>query len=677
MGIARKTYFYPKSPIVRSITPILRIMILAALVVACSKNRDSNQKIKGSNRVHQTDVSTVSNAITNISEHHSMSYKSMASVLSYEYQALASPPALDYNQTSATCILRDGNLVYIGWHTHDPANYNGFAKYSGAVSCYEVSGGTWSLVAQLEFDEMDIHEMAFGAAGELYIVGQSNPDASGYTTAWGHRGAIIGKVELDGSGYPTAANYIEKPLTSFGANSVLYVGPNEIYTGTGNHSGHFYKLDDALTVLDSSALGNVKSINGNDLSGKVGILKGNRGNPNRMAKFYEFNVGGSLPLESAGTDMPGITTYIHERNEGAYYNNLYLSSSNQGLVEVDPSGPSVTTVFSDDLTLGVACDTDNEFIYAAAQREGLKVLWGSGTANQYDLIGTFAPTAYNPGGWYVSDVIYDQNNVFIVSGYGNVIFTELYPVTHYLTLNNSNFVNPNSATNNPAIAGLNLGLTGGYTYDVELVSSTASFGAGFSAWEGVYIQTNETTAGGQITDNYFRTLNGVGDKVTIDLTNQALGFPSYTYGFMVPGTPDIDDSGNSLLQVTNNTTMATSFYAVDMVNHRITGDITTAGKTVSLDPGRYEITITNSNFRVNPSNANNWQGVMLYTYETGASATDPTPNYQMTLNGLSEVVTIDLSNKVGATDLVAFLVDDDPAANESGSVTIEIRLLHD
>ena len=151
----------------RSITPILRIFVLAALVVACSKNRDTDQSISGNNRVKQVDVSSLPNAITNISEQHSMSYKNMASVLTYEYQAMASPPALDYNQTSATCMLRDGNLVYIGWHTHDPANYNGFAKYSGAVSCYEVSGGTWSLVAQLDFDEMDIHEKAFGAAGEL------------------------------------------------------------------------------------------------------------------------------------------------------------------------------------------------------------------------------------------------------------------------------------------------------------------------------------------------------------------------------------------------------------------------------------------------------------------------------------------------------------------------------
>lgn len=662
----------------RSITPILRIFVLAALMVACSKNRDTDQSISGNNRVKQVDVSSLPNAITNISEQHSMSYKNMASVLTYEYQAMASPPALDYNQTSATCILRDGNLVYIGWHTHDPANYNGFAKYSGAVSCYEVSGGTWSLVAQLDFDEMDIHEMAFGAAGELYIVGQSNPDRSGYTTAWGHRGAIIGKVELDGSGYPVANNYIEKPLTSFGANSVLYVSANEIYTGTGNHSGHFYKLDNSLTVLDSSALGNVKSINGNDLSGKVGILKGNRGNVNRMAKFYEFNVGGSLPLESAGTDMPGITTYIHERNEGAYYNNLYLSSSNQGLVEIDPSGPTVTTVFSDDLTLGVACDTDNEFIYAAAQREGLKVLWGSGTPDEYDLIGTFAPTVYNPGGWYVSDVIYDQNNVFIVSGYGNVIFTELYPVTHYETLNNSNFVNPNSLTNNPAAVGVNLGLTGGFAYDVELISSTAQFGAGFSAWEGVFIHTNETDITGAITDNYMRTLNGIGDKITIDLTNQALGFPSHTYGFFVPGTPDNDDAGSAVVRVTNNTTLAFTDYVIDLTTNRITGSIRTAGKTVSLDPGRYEITITNSNFRYNPSSFNEWKGVKLFTFETGAGGdTDPEPNFQMTLNGLSEVVTIDLSNKVGPSDLVAFLIDDDPAANESGSVTIEIRLLHD
>lgn len=660
-----------------SITHIFRILILAALVVACSKNDSSSQNISGSNRVQQVDVKSISNAITNISEHHSMSYKNMASVLTYEYQAMASPPALDYNQTSATCILRDGNLVYIGWHTHDAANYNGFAKYSGAVSCYEVSGGTWSLVAQLDFDEMDIHEMAFGAAGELYIVGQSNPDNSGYTTAWGHRGAIIGKVELDGSGYPTANNYIEKPLTSFGANSVLYVSPNEIYTGTGNYGGHFYKLDNSLSLIDSSALGNVKSINGNDLSGKVGILKGNRSNPNHMAKFYEFSTGAALPLESAGIDMPGITTYIHERNEGAYYNNLYLSSSNQGLVEIDPSGPSVNTVFSDDLTLCVACDTDNEFIYAAAQREGLKVLWGSGTPNEYDLIGTFAPPSLNTGGWYVSDVIYDQNNVFIVSGYGNVIFTELYPITHYETLNNTNFVNPNSLTNNPASVGVNLGLTGGYSYDVELIASSAQFGAGFSAWEGVYIHTNETSATG-ITDNCFRTLNGIGDKITIDLSNQALGFPSYTYGFMVPGTPDGDDAGTVTVRVTNNTTLATVDYFIDMTVNKITGDITTAGKTVSLDPGRYEITITNSNFRINPSSFNQWNGVMLYTYETGAGgATDPSPNYQMTLNGLTEVFTLDLSNKVGATDLVAFLVDDDPAANETGSVTIEIRLLHD
>lgn len=402
---------------------------------SCSRDDEQRVPIDGHNRLTEHHAASLGGGIQNMQERHTMNFKANA-VMSYEYEASATPPALAYGQTSATSIIRSGNLVYIGWHTHDPANYNGFAKYSGAVSCYEVNGGNWTQVAQLDFNEMDIHEIALGGPNELYIVGQSNPDASNYSGRWGHRGAIIGKVQLNGSGHPVAAGYIEKPLTAFGANSISYISSSEIYTGTGAYGGHLYKLDANLNVLDSTFLNNVKSISANDLSGKIGVLRGNRGRQNIMAKFYEFNIGGALPAESAGIDLPGITTFIHERNEGDYYDNIYLSSANQGLVEIDPSGPTVSTVYNAGRTIGVAADELNEVIYVAAQQDGLKVLHGTGTADEYDLIGTFAPPSINNGNWYVGDVVFEGNNVFLTSGANNVIFTKIYP--DYYSPSNAN-----------------------------------------------------------------------------------------------------------------------------------------------------------------------------------------------------------------------------------------------
>lgn|GEM_PF-3920741 len=411
----------------KSITPYIRIGLLSILLIACSKDKDRYDTVNGSNRARLVTGEGLSEGIQNISEFHSMNFKANAA-FGYEYQALAAPPALEHNQTSATCIIREGNLVYIGWHTHDPANYNGFAKYSGAVSCYEVTNGNWTLINRVDFNQMDIHEMALGANSELFIVGQSNPDVSGYDLDNGHRGAIIGRVPLDVNGYPTSVGYIERPLVSFGANSVHYEGANEIYAGTGNANGYLYKLDDALQVLDSSRLGNVKSVSRNNASNKLGILKGNRGNGNIDAKHYEFNVGaGTLPDNTGGTVITGLTTVRFERNEGGYYGDYFLATGNEGLFEIDPAGPTVSQVYNANRTLSVAADEVNEVLYVAAEDAGLTVLHGSGTANEYQVIGSFAPLSLNSGNWYVSDVVHDGNNVFLTSGSRNVIFTKIYP----------------------------------------------------------------------------------------------------------------------------------------------------------------------------------------------------------------------------------------------------------
>lgn len=613
------------------------------------------------------DPASLTDGITNISEVHTLVAKNNSSVMTYEYQAAASPPALDYGQTSATSILRNGNLVYIAWHTHDPANYNGFAKYSGAVSCYEVVGGTWIQRAQLDFDQMDIHEIAFGGPNELFIVGQSNPDASTYPINWGHRGAIVGKVALDGSGYPIDAGYIEKPLTSFGANSVVYVSASEIYVGTGATGGHLYKLNDALTVLDSTFLNNVKSVNA-DGSGKIGVLRGNRNNSNVMAKFYDFNEGGALPTEAGGTDLTGITTFIHERNEGDYYNTTYLSSANQGLIEVDPAGPTVTTVYNAGLSIGVAADETNEVIYLAAQNEGLKVLHGTGTANEYDVIGTFAPVSLNGGSWYVGDVVYDKNNVFITSGAGNVIFTEIYPDTYYLTLNMAS----DRLSTDPSVAGMEIWLTGGETYSFELTSSTVQFGAGFNPWEGVFIETGEISAPNTPTNDYMMSLNGVGDIKTIDLSNQV--GPLRAYAFFTPSEPTADDAGSAFLEVTHIGDTSKS-YQVDMTTHRVTGQLDLVGSTVTLPPGEYEFRITSSSVRFGPGQSP-WTGAFLFTTESTTDGfTDPTAYHQMVLSGTDPHI-VDLRPKSGNTVIAGYLLADDALGDESGSVTIEIRELH-
>ncbi len=653
----------------RTITPLLSFAFLVLILSSCTKDNEQKVPVDSTNRVQARNTTELNQGIQNISEVHTMSYKNSSSVMTYEYQASATPPALDYNQTSATSIIRNGNLVYIGWHTHDPANYNGYAKYSGAVTCYEVSAGTWTQVAQLEFTEMDIHEIALGGANELYIVGQSNPDASTYPINWGHRGAIIGKVQLNGSGHPVAAGYIEKPLTAFGANSLVYVSPNEIYTGTGAYGGHLYKLDDNLQVIDSTFLNNVKSINGNDLSGKIGVLRGNRNRQSIMAKFYEFSVGGGLPAENGGIEMPGITTFIHERNEGDYYNNIYLSSSNQGLVEIDPSGPSVNTVYTDGLTIGVAADETNEVIYVAAQNDGLKVLHGTGTADEYDVIGSFAPLSLNGGNWYVGDVVYDQNNVFMTSGAGNVIFTEIYPDTYYLTINANNDVMPNA----PSSAGKEIWLSGGVVYGVQLLSSTVEFGAGFSAWDGVFLQTQEWEAANDPSDNYMTSLNGIADGKLIDLSFRV--GPQKAYAFFTPGSPDNDDAGSASIEVYDFAEDTSKIYTVDMTTHRLTGDLAAIGETVDLPPGEYEMRIINNTTRFAPGEGV-WNGAFLYTLETQTGAgNDPTEHYQLTLNG-SDPQVIDLRNKVGNTTITGYLVPDDAAGNELGSVTIEIRELH-
>lgn len=654
---------------VRSITPLFALTLSILVVSSCNKDDEQRIPVDSNNRVHSRNSEELQNGITNISEVHTMAYKNSSSVMTYEYQASATPPALDYSQTSATSILRNGNLVYIGWHTHDPANYNGFAKYSGAVTCYEVTAGTWTQVAQLEFDEMDIHEIALGAANELYIVGQSNPDASTYPTNWGHRGAIIGKVQLDGSGHPISAGYIEKPLTSFGANSLTYVSASEIYVGTGAYGGHLYKLDNNLSLIDSTFLNNVKSVNRNDLSGDIGILRGNRGRQSIMAKFYEFSPGGALPAEGAGIDLTGITTFIHERNEGDYYNNIYLSSSNQGLVAIDPSGPSVNTVYTDGLTIGVAADEVNEVIYVAAQNDGLKVIHGTGTPNEYDVIGTFAPPSLNSNNWYVGDVVYDQNNVFMTSGARNVIFTEIYPDTYYLNLSMSNDRMPAD----PSTTGKEIWLTGGLQYSAELLSSSVQFGAGFTAWEGVHLETLELDAVNDPSDNYMTSLNGIGDLINIDLSHQV--GPLRGYAFFTPGTPEGDDAGSAIIRVKDIAEDTSRVYTVDMTTHRLSGDLSAIGESVDLPPGRYEFRITSSSVRFGAGQGT-WTGAFLYTLETATGAgNDPTDYYQMTLNGTGEHI-IDLSNKVGNTTVAGYLVADDALGDESGTVVVEIRELH-
>ncbi len=651
----------------KSITPILSLAAVLVLAISCSRDDDQRTPINSNNRVNAADVSSLVDGITNISEVHTMNYKNSSSVMTYEYQASASPPALDYSQTSATSILRSGNLVYIGWHTHDPANYNGFAKYSGALTCYEVSAGTWTQVAQLEFDEMDIHEISLGGANELFIVGQSNPDASTYSTRWGHRGAIVGRVTLDANGHPITAGYIEKPLSSFGANSVAYVNASEIYVGTGNSGGYLYKMDNSLNVLDSVRLNNVKSVNRNEGSAKLGVLRGNQGRQNIMAKFYEWNEGAALPAESGGTDLSGITTFRFERNEGAYYNDIYLSSANQGLVEIDPLGPTVSTVYSDGLTIGVAADVVNEVIYVAAQNDGLKVLHGTGTANEYDLIGTFAPLSLNGGSWYVGDVVYDQNNVFMTSGSGHVIFTEIYPETYYLTIN---------ALTNQLVGNLNAVAASvplsPDIYTAEIVSSTSRFGVTQTPWEGVFLYTNELDGINQVGDNYFTSLNGIGVQKTIDLSNN-VGIVNIL-GFMTPNIPTHDDSGFTKVKLTRQSDNAVFYLDVDMVTNAVNGDISAISSDVSLPPGRYSLSITSSSVKFSPSQTV-WEGAFLYTQEVNGPG-QPAPQFMMTLNGIGTESIIDLSNMAGNTILQGYMIPDDLLANESGTVTIEIRELH-
>ena len=117
------------------------------------------------------------------------------------------------------------------------------------------------------------------------------------------------------------------------------------------------------------------------------------------------------------------------------------------------------------------------------------------------------------------------------------------------------------------------------------------------------------------------------------------------------------------------TTLSTVFLTV-MV---LPGIIATDGETVSLPPGRYEAYITSSSYRYHTGDPV-WEGAFLLTQEeTGG---DPNDNYFRILQGINNPVIIDLSNKTGNTDVTGFLVKNRVADSPSGSVSLQLRLLH-
>lgn len=154
------------------------------------------------------------------------------------------------------------------------------------------------------------------------------------------------------------------------------------------------------------------------------------------------------------------------------------------------------------------------------------------------------------------------------------------------------------------------------------------------------------------------TLNGIGDSRTLDWPGGNLRL--FFVDEAVPG----DNTGGSVVEVRGSGGIVGT-YQVDGVTNAVDAPLSQNAVSVPLQPGRYAITLTASDFRLN-YNTPSPQGHVVANLSCPACLSDYTT---FTLNGVGDSKTFEWSGG----DLRLFFVDEAVLWDNTGSSTVEVK----
>lgn len=307
---------------------ILALLGAGLLVGACNKGTS----LQGPVGADASDIVSVSYTPPMRDLNQSFTVSGKAASLSYTYKNYGTPPigvdvtGNNYVWLSATATSAIRDVVFVTWHYNGSTGAN-LQTRSGAVSAYKWNGTNYVYTDQVVFNQSEYYELETNlntgtGRYEVFMVGQRDPDASGYLLS-GHGGAVVTRLDYN---YITdefdQSSFKQLPLPGSAATDIVAAAASYyITTGSGIGSdnssdaqdGGVFKTDYSLTNVseayqsasrdDFQAIAIAPGASATDA--KISVLE--KANRNALRAWTVFDVDNNLNTMGANNYGLGRT----------------------------------------------------------------------------------------------------------------------------------------------------------------------------------------------------------------------------------------------------------------------------------------------------------------------------------------------------------------------------------